>query len=512
MFERTPGTRRAAPCHATSPQQLAAWASGLAIPALSIGGLLVYMMREHKGGPLRAFKMVGNTPTPPSEVSARFADVAGIDEVKAELEEIVQFLKTPQRFAKVGAKVPRGCLLVGPPGTGKTLLARAVAGEANVPFFSVAASEFVELYVGVGASRVRELFNKARKHKPAIIFIDELDAVGKARGRGVNTNDEREQTINQLLTEMDGFAKSEGVIVLAATNRQELLDPALLRPGRFDRQIYVDLPDRCGREKILLVHSRGKSLSKDVAFAKVAKRTAGFSGADLANLINEAAILAVRQGKDTISQAQLEQALERVTSGVARQSKISPASRRLVAVHEAGHALVGTLCQNYDLVAKVSIVPRGRAGGLTFFEPNEERTDMGLYSRAYLEQRLMVALGGRAAEEAVFGADQVTTGASSDLQNANRVARAMITDYGWGAFGPLSTGAEADKQFYRAEGNVLTDQVDRDVLLLVNNAWTQARLLVRQNADKLNALADALCEKNDIDGEEVRRIVAKGSR
>ncbi|CAN1322822.1 ATP-dependent zinc metalloprotease FTSH 1, chloroplastic [Linum perenne] len=369
------------------------------------------------------------------ETGVTFADVAGADQAKLELQEVVDFLKNPDKYTALGAKIPKGCLLVGPPGTGKTLLARAVAGEAGTPFFSCAASEFVELFVGVGASRVRDLFEKAKSKAPCIVFIDEIDAVGRQRGAGLGGgNDEREQTINQLLTEMDGFSGNSGVIVLAATNRPDVLDSALLRPGRFDRQVTVDRPDVSGRVKILQVsvHSRGKALAKDVDFEKIARRTPGFTGADLQNLMNEAAILAARRDLKEISKDEISDALERIIAGPEKKNAVvSEEKKKLVAYHEAGHALVGALMPEYDPVAKISIIPRGQAGGLTFFAPSEERLESGLYSRSYLENQMAVALGGRVAEEVIFGQENVTTGASNDFMQVSRVARQMVERFGF---------------------------------------------------------------------------------
>jgi cell division protease FtsH len=490
-------------CHAAASELLSI-ATAMA-PALSMGGALLLMLNANKMAP-RGF---GRPPAEAQETEVRFRDVAGVEEAKQELQEVVEFLKSPERFAKVGAKMPTGCLLVGPPGTGKTMLARAVAGEAGVPFFATSASQFVEMYVGVGASRVRELFQTARRKQPAIIFIDELDAVGKARGRGMNSNDEREQTINQLLTEMDGFAKNHGIIVIAATNMAESLDEALTRPGRFDRQIYVGLPDLEGREKILRVHARGKPLSTDVDLHRVARRTSRFSGADLANLLNESAFFAARDGHAQITQKNIMDALERILTGAARTTKMTDQRKKLVAVHEAGHALVGSLCPGYDPVTKVTIVPRGNAGGLTLFEPSAAQGDMGLYTRRYLQDRLAVALGGRVAEEAVFGTDQVTNGASQDLQNAKNLARHMVEELGFNTFGPLVTADSQEGRLVatRPIGNLLANRIDQDVLLLVNDAHAQARSLVETHLDKLHALSDVLCEKLDVDGDEVRAIV-----
>ncbi|MDJ0559640.1 MAG: ATP-dependent zinc metalloprotease FtsH3, partial [Microcystis sp. M53599_WE4] len=345
--------------------------------------------------------------------------------------EVVDFLKNADRFTAIGAKIPKGVLLVGPPGTGKTLLARAVAGEAGVPFFSISGSEFVEMFVGVGASRVRDLFEQAKANAPCIVFIDEIDAVGRQRGAGLGGgNDEREQTLNQLLTEMDGFEGNTGIIIIAATNRPDVLDAALLRPGRFDRQVVVDRPDYAGRKEILNVHSRGKTLAQDVDLDKIARRTPGFTGADLANLLNEAAILAARRNLTEISMDEVNDAIDRVLAGPEKKNRVMSEKRKtLVAYHEAGHALVGALMPDYDPVQKISIIPRGRAGGLTWFTPSEDRMESGLYSRAYLQNQMAVALGGRLAEEIIFGEEEVTTGASNDLQQVARVARQMVTRF-----------------------------------------------------------------------------------
>jgi cell division protease FtsH len=383
------------------------------------------------GGPMDFGKSKSKFQEVP-ETGVTFVDVAGVEGAKLELQEVVDFLKNPDKYTQLGAKIPKGCLLVGPPGTGKTLLAKAVAGEAGVPFFSCAASEFVELFVGVGASRVRDLFEKAKSKAPCIVFIDEIDAVGRQRGSGMGGgNDEREQTINQLLTEMDGFEGNTGVIVLAATNRPDVLDSALLRPGRFDRQVTVDRPDVAGRVRILKVHSRGKTISADVDFEKVARRTPGFTGADLANLMNEAAIIAARRELTEISKEEIADALERIVAGAAKEGAVmSEKKKRLVAYHEAGHAIVGALMPEYDPVAKISIVPRGAAGGLTFFAPSEERLESGLYSRSYLENQMAVAMGGRVAELTIFGPEKVTTGASNDIMQATDLARKMVTEWG----------------------------------------------------------------------------------
>merc|ERR1712087_719722 len=416
------------------------------------------------------------------ETGVKFPDVAGVDGAKLELQEVVDFLKNPDKYTALGAKIPKGCLLVGPPGTGKTLLAKAVAGEAGTPFFSCSASEFVELFVGVGASRVRDLFEKAKAKAPCIVFIDEIDAVGRQRGAGMGGgNGEREQTINQLLTEMDGFEGNSGVIVLAATNRPDVLDSALLRPGRFDRQVAVDRPDVQGRVQILKGHSRGKVLAKDVDFDKVARRTPGFTGADLQNLMNEAAIFAARRGLTEISKEEIADALERIIAGPEKKDAVmSEKKKKLVAYHEAGHALVGALMPEYDPVTKISIVPRGAAGGLTFFAPSEERLESGLYSKSYLENQMCVALGGRIAEELIFGEDDVTTGASNDGQQAGQAAECS---------------AET------------TDLIDEEVRDLVNRAYRRAKDLVETNIDVLHKVAEVLLEKENIDGDEFQSIM-----
>merc|ERR1719498_2254724 len=436
----------------------------LLFPLVAFGGLFFLFRRAQGGegggmggmggGPMDFGKSKSKFQEVP-ETGVTFADVAGVEGAKLELQEVVDFLKNPDKYTALGAKIPKGCLLVGPPGTGKTLIAKAVAGEAGVPFFSCAASEFVELFVGVGASRVRDLFEKAKSKAPCIIFIDEIDAVGRQRGSGMGGgNDEREQTINQLLTEMDGFEGNTAVIVLAATNRPDVLDSALLRPGRFDRQVTVDLPDVAGRIRILKVHARGKTIGKDVDWDKVARRTPGFSGAALQNLLNEAAILAARCDLTEISKEEIADALERIVAGAAKEGAVmSEKKKRLVAYHEAGHAVVGALMPEYDPVTKISIVPRGAAGGLTFFAPSEERLESGLYSRSYLENQMAVALGGRIAEELIFGEDDVTTGASNDFQQVTRTARLMVSSMGmskklgqvaWtGSQGPSFLGQQA---------------------------------------------------------------------
>ncbi|CAA7403542.1 unnamed protein product [Spirodela intermedia] len=501
----------------------------LLFPLLAFGGLF-YLFRQAQGGGSGGPGGFGGGPmdfgrskskfqeVPATGVS--FADVAGADQAKLELQEVVDFLKNPDKYTALGAKIPKGCLLVGPPGTGKTLLARAVAGEAGVPFFSCAASEFVELFVGVGASRVRDLFEKAKAKAPCIVFIDEIDAVGRQRGAGLGGgNDEREQTINQLLTEMDGFSGNSGVIVLAATNRPDVLDSALLRPGRFDRQVTVDRPDVAGRVRILQVHSRGKALGKDVDFEKIARRTPGFTGADLQNLMNEAAILAARRDLKEISKDEIADALERIIAGPEKKNAVvSDEKRKLVAYHEAGHALVGALMPEYDPVAKISIVPRGQAGGLTFFAPSEERLESGLYSRSYLENQMAVALGGRVAEEVIFGKEKVTTGASNDFMQVSRVARQMVERLGFSKkIGQVAIGGGGGNPFLGQQMSsqkdysmATADVVDAEVRELVEKAYARASHIINTHIDILHKLAQLLLEKETVDGEEFMSLFIDG--
>jgi cell division protease FtsH len=451
------------------------------------------------------------------QTQVTFNDVAGIEGAKLELTEVVDFLKNPDRFTAVGAKIPKGVLLVGPPGTGKTLLAKAVAGEAGVPFFSISGSEFVEMFVGVGASRVRDLFEQAKKNAPCIVFIDEIDAVGRQRGAGLGGgNDEREQTLNQLLTEMDGFEGNTGIIIVAATNRPDVLDSALMRPGRFDRQVVVDRPDYSGRLQILGVHARGKTLSKDVDLDRVARRTPGFTGADLANLLNEAAIMAARRQLTEISMDEVNDAIERVMAGPEKKDRVmSERRKRLVAYHEAGHALVGALMPDYDAVQKISIIPRGNAGGLTFFTPSEERMESGLYSRSYLQNQMAVALGGRVAEEIVYGEDEVTTGASNDLQQVARVARQMVTRFGMSdKLGPVALGRSQGGMFLGrdigAERDFSEDTaatIDEEVSDLVAVAYKRATDVLTSNRAVLDELADLLVEQETVDAEQLQELL-----
>jgi cell division protease FtsH len=494
--------------------------SSLFFPILLLVGLF-FLLRRAQSGPGSQAMNFGKSKArvqmePQTQVT--FGDVAGIEQAKLELAEVVDFLKNADRFTAIGAKIPKGVLLVGPPGTGKTLLARAVAGEAGVPFFSISGSEFVEMFVGVGASRVRDLFEQAKANAPCIVFIDEIDAVGRQRGAGLGGgNDEREQTLNQLLTEMDGFEGNTGIIVVAATNRPDVLDAALLRPGRFDRQVVVDRPDYAGRKEILKVHARGKTLAKDVDLDKIARRTPGFTGADLSNLLNEAAILAARRNLTEISMDEVNDAIDRVLAGPEKKNRVMSEKRKtLVAYHEAGHALVGALMPDYDPVQKISIIPRGRAGGLTWFTPSEERMEAGLYSRSYLQNQMAVALGGRIAEEIIFGEEEVTTGAASDLQQVARIARQMITRFGMSdRLGPVALGRQSGGVFLGrdiASDRDFSDEtagtIDGEVSILVERAYNRAKDVLNSNRHVLDLIAQMLIEKETVDADELQEILA----
>jgi cell division protease FtsH len=489
------------------------------VPIALLIGLFVLFRRAQNGPGNQALnfgKSKARVQMEP-QTQVTFNDVAGIEQAKLELSEVVDFLKNADRFTAVGAKIPKGVLLVGPPGTGKTLLARAVAGEAGVPFFSISGSEFVEMFVGVGASRVRDLFEQAKANAPCIVFIDEIDAVGRQRGAGLGGgNDEREQTLNQLLTEMDGFEGNTGIIIIAATNRPDVLDAALLRPGRFDRQVVVDRPDYKGRLEILNVHARGKTLSKDVDLEKIARRTPGFTGADLSNLLNEAAILAARRNLTEISMDEVNDAIDRVLAGPEKKDRVMSEKRKtLVAYHEAGHALVGALMPDYDPVQKISIIPRGRAGGLTWFTPSEDQMDSGLYSRSYLQNQMAVALGGRIAEEIIFGEDEVTTGASNDLQQVARVARQMVTRFGMSdRLGPVALGRQQGNPFLgrdimseRDFSDETAAAIDDEVRNLVDQAYRRAKDVLVKNKHVLDRVADMLVEKETVDAEELQAIL-----
>jgi cell division protease FtsH len=478
----------------------------LIFPLAILGGLIFLFRRSNNmpGGPGQAmsfgkskarFQMEAKT-------GVTFEDVAGVDEAKEEFEEVVSFLKKPERFTAVGAKIPKGVLLVGPPGTGKTLLAKAIAGEAGVPFFSISGSEFVEMFVGVGASRVRDLFKKAQENSPCIVFIDEIDAVGRQRGTGIGGgNDEREQTLNQLLTEMDGFEGNTGIIIIAATNRVDVLDSALLRPGRFDRQVFLN------------VHSRNKKLSDEVSLELIARRTPGFSGADLANLLNEAAILTARRRKDSTSMSEVDASIDRVISGMEGTAIIDSKTKRLIAYHEVGHAIIGTLLQHHDPVQKVTLIPRGQAKGLTWFTPSE---DQSLISRSQILARIMGALGGRAAEEVVFGYPEVTTGASNDLQQVTSMARQMVTRFGMSNIGPLALENQgADPFLGRSMGasaeysEDIASRIDIQIRSIVQHCHEETVQLIKENRVVIDKLVDILIEKETISGDEFRALVAE---
>ena len=494
--------------------------SSLLFPILLLVGLF-FLLRRAQSGPGSQAMNFGKSKArvqmePKTQVT--FGDVAGIEQAKLELTEVVDFLKNADRFTAIGTKIPKGVLLVGPPGTGKTLLARAVAGEAGVPFFSISGSEFVEMFVGVGASRVRDLFEQAKANAPCIVFIDEIDAVGRQRGAGLGGgNDEREQTLNQLLTEMDGFEGNTGIIMIAATNRPDVLDSALMRPGRFDRQVVVDRPDYAGRQEILNVHARGKTLSKDVDLNKVARRTPGFTGADLANLLNEAAILAARRSLTEISMDEVNDAIDRVMAGPEKKNRVMSEKRKeLVAYHEAGHALVGALMPDYDPVQKISIIPRGRAGGLTWFTPSEDRMESGLYSRSYLQNQMAVALGGRLAEEIIYGEEEVTTGASNDLQQVTRVARQMVTRFGMSdRLGPVALGRQNGNVFMgrdiasdRDFSNETAAAIDEEVRNYVDQAYSRAKKVLLDNRKILDRLAEMLIEKETVEADELQEVLS----
>jgi cell division protease FtsH len=490
----------------------------LLFPLLLIGSLIFLARRSSgmPGGPGQAMQF-GKTKARflmEAQTGVKFDDVAGVEEAKQDLQEVVTFLKTPERFTAIGAKIPKGVLLVGPPGTGKTLLAKAIAGEAGVPFFSLSGSEFVEMFVGVGASRVRDLFKRAKENSPCLIFIDEIDAVGRQRGAGIGGgNDEREQTLNQLLTEMDGFEGNSGIIIIAATNRPDVLDSALMRPGRFDRQVGVDAPDIKGRLSILQVHSRNKVLAEGVSLEAIARRTPGFTGADLANLLNEAAILTARRRKEAITLAEIDDAVDRVIAGMEGKPLTDGRSKRLIAYHEVGHALVGTLVKQHDPVQKVTLIPRGQAQGLTWFAPDEEQM---LVSKSQLRARIMGALGGRAAEDVVFGHAEVTTGAGGDIQQVASMARQMVTRFGMSELGPLSLEAGNQEVFLGRDlmtrsdvSDAIANRIDEAVRQIVQNCYSETVALVEQHRDCMDRVVELLIEKETLDGDEFRAIVAE---
>ena len=488
----------------------------LFFPLLLISGLVLLFRRSNSntGGPGQAMSFGKSKALFQMEAKTGivFDDVAGVDEAKEEFQEVVTFLKQPECFTAVGAKIPKGVLLVGPPGTGKTLLAKAIAGEANVPFFSISGSEFVEMFVGVGASRVRDLFKKAKENAPCIVFIDEIDAVGRQRGTGIGGgNDEREQTLNQLLTEMDGFEGNTGIIVIAATNRADILDSALLRPGRFDRQVMVDVPDFNGRLAILKVHSKNKKIDTSVSLSTIARRTPGFSGADLANLLNEAAILTARRRKNTITINEIDASIDRVVAGMEGTPLVDSKSKRLIAYHEIGHAIVGTLLKNHEPVQKVTLIPRGQARGLTWFTPTE---DQSLISRSQILSRIMGALGGRAAEEIIFGEAEITTGASNDLQQVTSMARQMVTRFGMSEIGPLCLESETASPFLgrnMSQNTEYSDEVaikiDQQVKQIVDICHQKALEIIKDNRVIIDYLVDVLIEKETIEGSEFRQII-----
>jgi len=487
-------------------------ASNLLLPLLFIAGLIFFFQNSDNFSPNSGSSPMnlGKSPArfdqrPDTGIS--FDDIAGIDEAKSEFEEIVSFLKEPERYTLVGAKIPKGVLLVGPPGTGKTLLAKAIANEANVPFYSVAGSEFVEMFIGIGAARIRDLFKKASENTPCIVFIDEIDAVGRERGAGIGGgNDEREQTLNQLLTEMDGFKENKGVIVVGATNRVDILDAALLRPGRFDRQITVGLPDRLGRIGILKVHAKNKPFDEDVSLVQIANRTAGFSGADLANLLNEAAILATRYKKSTITKNEVNEAADRIIGGIAGTAMEDNKNKKLIAYHEVGHAIVGSVLENHDEVEKITLIPRGGAKGLTWFAPEE---DQMLLSRSQLLARIITTLGGRVAEQVVFGDTEVTTGASNDLQQVTNIARQMVTRYGMSNIGPIALEDDNNQQmFLGGEYNeAIADRIDAEVCKIVNHCEKIAREIILDNRVVIDLAVEKLLDAETITGDEFRNLV-----
>lgn len=487
------------------------------LPMLLLIGVWFFIMQQTQGGGNRVMSFGKSRAKLHGEdkIKVTFGDVAGADEAKQELEEVVEFLKHPKKFNDLGARIPKGVLLFGPPGTGKTLLARAVAGEAGVPFFSISGSDFVEMFVGVGASRVRDLFEQAKKNAPCIVFIDEIDAVGRQRGAGLGGgHDEREQTLNQLLVEMDGFGVNEGIIIIAATNRPDILDPALLRPGRFDRQIVVDKPDVRGRLEILKVHTKGKPVAKEASLDVLARRTPGFTGADLNNLVNEAALLAARRNKRRIEMDELEESIERVVAGPERKSKvISDKEKKLTAYHEAGHALVGMLLTHTDPVHKVSIIPRGRAGGYTLMLPKEDRY---YATKSELLDQLKTLLGGRVAEAVVL--DEISTGAQNDLERATELVRKMICEFGMSeVLGPITFGRRQEQVFLgrdisrdRNYSEEVAYSIDKEVRRLIEDAYEKTEEMLKTNRHKLDLFANALLERETLEGEELEQLLTEG--
>ncbi len=492
------------------------WVSVLStlLPIILLMFLLIFIMNQTQGGGNKVMQFGRSKARLMSgeEVKTTFKDVAGAEEAKEEMAEVVEFLKNPQKFVKIGAKIPRGVLLFGAPGTGKTLMAKAVAGEAGVPFFSISGSDFVEMFVGVGAARVRDLFENAKKNSPCIVFIDEIDAVGRQRGAGLGGgHDEREQTLNQLLVEMDGFSTNEGIIVMASTNRPDILDPALLRPGRFDRHILIDRPDVKGREAILKVHVREKPLAENVNLEILAKRTPGFTGADLANMVNEAALLSARRDKEIIGMEELEESIERVLAGPEKKTRvISEKEKKLVAYHEAGHAVVAYNLPHTDKLHKISIIPRGRAGGYTLLLPEEDRNYI---TRSYMLDEVATLLGGRVAEAIVL--QDVSTGAQNDLERASSILRKMITEYGMSEeLGPLTYGHKSEEVFLgrdisrdRNYSDAVAYAIDKEAKMYMENSYKKAETILRTNMDRLNLVAEQLIEKETIDAEEFEAIM-----
>ena len=494
-------------------------ASNIILPILFISGLYYFFQNSDSFGggsnssPLNITKTTARFEPKPI-TGIRFSDIAGIDEAKSEFQEIVSFLKQPDKYTIVGAKIPKGVLLVGPPGTGKTLLAKAIADEAKVPFFSVAGSEFVEMFIGIGAARVRDLFKKGSENAPCIIFIDEIDAVGRERGAGVGGgNDEREQTLNQLLTEMDGFKENKGVIVIGATNRADILDAALLRPGRFDRQVTVNLPDRLGRIDILKIHAKNKPISDDVSLVQIANRTPGFSGADLANLLNEAAILTTRYKKSAITRNEVNEAIDRIIGGIEGTPLEDTKNKRLIAYHEVGHAITGSVLRSHDEVEKITLTPRGNAKGLTWFTPQE---DQSLLSRSQLLARIVTTLGGRAAEQVVFGQPEVTTGASNDLQQVTNLARQMVTRFGMSNIGPIALEDENSGQVFLGGSMIqdneyaenLADRIDEQVCKIITYCEKKAIEIIIDNRVIVDLLVEKLLDTETMEGEEFRKLVS----
>ena len=498
--------------HGLFMQILISW-----FPMFLFLGIWLFILKQQMGGGKGGAMSFGRSRARllnENQIKVTFADVAGVEEAKEEVKELVEYLKEPQKFQKLGGKIPRGVLLVGSPGTGKTLLAKAVAGEAKVPFFTISGSDFVEMFVGVGASRVRDMFEQAKKHAPCIIFIDEIDAVGRHRGAGLGGgHDEREQTLNQLLVEMDGFSGNEGVIIVAATNRPDVLDPALLRPGRFDRQVMVNLPDIKGREQILNVHVKAVPINEDVKTSILARGTPGFSGADLANLVNEAALFAARSNKENVHMDDFEKAKDKILMGAERNMVMRDDEKRLTAYHEAGHAIVGLTVPDHDPVHKVTIIPRGRALGVTMFLPTEDRYS---HSKQRLESQLSSLFGGRVAEYLIYGADKITTGASNDIKRASEIARNMVTKWGLSGLGPISFGDDEGEVFLgnsmAKRGNEVSEHtaegIDNEVKMIIDRNYQRTVQILKDNTDKLHAMAKALMDFETIDVDQIKQIMA----